>query len=129
MPWAHTHIVAGPLQNGSWRVEVAKAGRYAFRLRRWPKESGLRINEHADHLVPPEISWHPLEPAKIVVTRAKVRLGKLDREVEVPAGVKVVEVVIENVPAGVSELQTWLLDDEGKSRGALYVEVERLRRR
>ena len=28
--------------------------------------------------------------------------------------------------AGVSELQTWLLDVEGQSRGAYYVEVERV---
>ena len=125
MPWAHTHIVSGPLQNGWWRVNAEEAGQYAFRLRRWPKESGLGINQHSDHLAPPEKSWHPVEPAKLLVTRAKIKIGTIEKELSVSLEAKQVEFIIE-LPAGSTQLQTWFLDDQGRSRGAYYVEVERL---
>ena len=125
MPWAHTHVVSGPLQNGWWRVKVEKAGRYAFRLRRWPMESGLAINDHADYLKPPEKSWHPVEAAKLFATRAKIQIGGFEKETSIPQKAKVVEMILD-LPAGSTELQTWFLDNEGRSRGAYYVEVERL---
>ncbi len=125
MPWAHHHIVAGPLQNGFWRVRVEKAGRYMFRLRRWPAESGLRINESADHLEPPEKPFHPLEAAKLEAVVARVRIGEREREAPVAAGAKFVEIAIENLAAGSAELRAWFVDAEGRARGAYYVEIER----
>ncbi|MDA0347940.1 MAG: arylsulfatase [Verrucomicrobia bacterium] len=125
MPWAHTHVVSGPLQNGWWRVSVEQAGRYAFRLRRWPEESGLAINEHADYLEPPETSWHPVEAAKLLATRAKIQVGNIEKEIVIPPDAKVVEMVIK-LPKGSARMQTWFYDDNGRSRGAYYVEVERL---
>ena len=113
MPWAHTHVVAGPLQNGLWRVRVEQAGRYAFRLRRWPEESGLAINEHADYLEPPEKSWHPVEAAKLFATRAKLRIGNVEKETSVTPQAKVVEILAE-LDAGSTALQTWFLDEEGR---------------
>ncbi len=125
MPWAHQHVVDGPLQNGWWRVNVTQSGRYAFRLRRWPKESGLAINEHADHLRPPEKSWHPVVAAKLKATRAKIQIAGIQKEAKVPANAEMVELIV-NLPAGTSKLKTWFFDNEGRSRGAYYVEVERL---
>jgi arylsulfatase A-like enzyme len=125
MPWAHHHIVAGPLQNGFWHVVVARAGTSAFRLRRWPKESGLKINEHADHLEPPEKPWHPLEPGKLTATRARVRVGDVEKTIPVPAGAEEVELRLV-LDHGSARLQTWFIDAEDQSRGAYYVEVERV---
>jgi arylsulfatase A-like enzyme len=118
-------IVAGPLQNGFWHVVVARAGTYAFRLRRWPKESGLKINEHADHLERPEKPWHPLEPGKLTATRARVRVGDVEKTTPVPAGAEEVELRLV-LDHGSARLQTWFIDAEDQSRGAYYVEVERL---
>ncbi len=125
MPWAHTHIVSGPLQNGWWRIKVEQTGRYAFRLRRWPKESGLAINEHADYLTPPEKSWHPVEAAKLLATHAKIRIGNIEKEATISPEAEMVEFITE-LEAGSSKLQTWFFDDQGQSRGAYYVEVEHL---
>ncbi|NNM30594.1 MAG: arylsulfatase [Akkermansiaceae bacterium] len=125
MPWAHHHIVAGPLQNGFWRVDVARAGTYAVRLRRWPAESGLKINEHADHLEPPEKPWHPLEPAQLTAVKARVRIGEAGRSAPVPADAAHVELRVQ-LGEGPARLQTWFEDARGRSRGAYYVDVERL---
>ncbi|NNE90692.1 MAG: N-acetylgalactosamine-4-sulfatase, partial [Verrucomicrobiales bacterium] len=45
---------AGTKFNGHWAVKVVKDGTYEFELRRWPKESGLKLREGT----PP----HPSEP-------------------------------------------------------------------
>ncbi|MEM7143886.1 MAG: arylsulfatase [Verrucomicrobiota bacterium] len=129
MPWAHRHIVAGPLQHGYWRINVAQPGTYAFRLRRWPAESNLKINEHADHLEPPEIPWHPLEPAKLKATTALLQIGKTDAPIhEAPVSMddQFAEITVTKVSAGSSTLRAWFTDDEDRSRGAYYVEVERI---
>jgi len=126
MPWGHAHIVAGPLQNGYWRVKIEKAGRYIFHLRRWPAESGLAINESADHLKPPEIPFHSLIPAKLKAVKARLIIGDITREVKVNANAKSVKIIINHLPAGSTELQTWFLDEKERSRGAYYVEVERV---
>ena len=36
--------------SGHWAVHVAQTGNYAFEVRRWPKESGLKIREEVDAL-------------------------------------------------------------------------------
>lgn len=123
MPWAHAHIVAGSLQNGWWRVLVERAGHYAFRLRRWPAETGLAINTVA-HFDPPEKSWHPITPGTLNATRARLRIGEYDQTLPVPPGAEAVTFTTELHP-GSARLQTWFLDDAGNSRGAYYVEVER----
>lgn len=124
MPWAHTHIVAGPLQNGWWRVHVDRPGTYVFRLRRWPKETGLGINDTAV-FDPPERSWHPILPGKLTATRARLQIGAVDQTLPLLPGAQAVAFTTE-LPSGSARLQTWFLDADGNSRGAYYVEVERV---
>jgi hypothetical protein len=123
-PWAHVHIVAGPLQNGWWPLRIERAGRYEIRLRRWPAESGLAVNDSSD-AVPPEKSWHPVEGARLVATRARVRIQDVDETHAVvgSAGDAAFTVTLQ---AGSAKLQTWFLDDGGRSRGAYYVSIRYL---
>ena len=124
MPWAHVHIVAGPLQNGYWPLRVERAGRYEIRLRRWPEESGLAINDLSD-AVPPEKSWHPVEAAQLVATRARVTIQDFDQTCPVDGKAREVSFVAALKP-GSTKLQTWFLDDQGRSRGAYYAAIRRL---
>ena len=123
MPWAHAHIVAGPLQNGFWRVKIEQDGTYEFRLRRWPKESHLAINATSD-ADPPERSWHPLEAGALVATQARLKIQEADVTSSVAAGAEDVSFTIP-LHAGSTRLQTWFLDEHGNSRGAYYVIVRR----
>jgi hypothetical protein len=124
MPWAHTHIVAGPLQNGSWWVRVARPGTYLFRLRRWPEESGLAINE-SSRAQPPEKSWHPVEAASLVATRARLKIQDVDATLPVETDAQEVTFQVPLTP-GSAILQTWFSDEANRARGAYYVWVERL---
>jgi arylsulfatase A-like enzyme len=124
MPWAHVHIVAGPLQNGWWPLRVERAGRYEFRLRRWPAESGLAINDTSD-AVPPEKSWHPVEAAVLKATKARLSIQGYD-ETRAITGNPLEVVFSATLQPGAARLQTWFLDETGRSRGAYYVSVRRL---
>ena len=124
MPWAHTHIVQGPHQNGYWRVNVRRDGRYAFALRRWPQESGLAINETSD-AEPAEKSWHPVEGKPLHATRARLKIQDVDTTLPVKEHAHTVTFTV-SLKAGSTTLQTWFLDDQNNSRGAFYVSVEHL---
>lgn len=124
MPWAHAHIVAGPNQNGYWWVDVAQAGTYEFRLRRWPQESGLAINQTSD-ANPPERPWHPLEPGFQIAKQARLKIQGIDKTL--PVEKHATEVVFKvSLQTGSAVLKTWFLDEENRARGAYYVSVRRL---
>ena len=38
--WHQVHVRKGFVVSGWWEIDVRKAGRYAFELRRWPEEAG-----------------------------------------------------------------------------------------
>jgi arylsulfatase A-like enzyme len=101
--WNHRQINGGPLANGLWAVDVARAGTYELALRRWPKEADKPIREKF-----------------IAAAQAKVRIAGIEATAPVAADAK--EVVLRvKLPAGEATLQTWLTDGEGKSSGAYFV--------
>ncbi|MGJ8634701.1 MAG: arylsulfatase, partial [Luteolibacter sp.] len=93
-----------PKVTGPWMVDVKKAGRYRITLRQWPKEAGKPV----------------------VAVKAKLEIAGKVVEAPVEAGTK--GVVFElDLPAGETELVTYLYDDKGKAGGAYFTEVEALR--
>jgi hypothetical protein len=88
--------------NGHWIVDVARAGRYRFSLRERPAEA----------------------PVALTARHAKVAAAGRAAEGDVPAGAESVVLVLD-LPAGRTRLQTWLTDPDGTVRGAYYVEVKR----
>lgn len=117
----------GKLSNGMWPVEIARDGKYIFELRRWPKESGLGINEST-----PEIrsenndivlkKWGTKPKGRVFdITRAKLKVGKLEKEVWVNAPTSSnVEISVE-LNKGPADVQSWFYTSEGDSLGAYYV--------
>lgn len=84
-------------------VDVKHAGRYRLTLRQWPSEAG--------------------KPVEAV--RAKIQIADLERESDVERGSS--GVIFElNLPAGKTELRTWLYDRAGRAGGAYFTEVESL---
>ena len=104
VPWNQGAVSRDPEANGVWAVEVAEAGRYAFTLRMRPA------------------------PLKYEIPRgtARIRLGEVESEVAIADEMTAVRIEAD-VPAGPAMLQTWLESAEGASRGAYFVEVERVR--
>ncbi|MFP6857066.1 MAG: hypothetical protein VCA73_07335, partial [Roseibacillus sp.] len=61
----------------------------------------------------------------MTATRARVRVGDVEKTTPVPAGAEEVELRLV-LDHGSARLQTWFIDAEDQSRGAYYVEVERV---
>ena len=111
----HTPIKQGPWHqglvrneeffgNGPWSVEVSQPGRYAITLYKQPP--------YMDH---------PLEAAA-----ARLKIADIDDRQKPKRDAASVRFEV-TLPEGETQLQTWLTDAAtGKTRGAYYVEVERL---
>lgn len=100
-PWNFGSIKKLPKVTGPWMVDVKRAGRYRITLRQWPLEANKPV----------------------VAERAKVEIAGKSKESDVEAGSK--GVVFEmDLPAGPTELVTYLYDKKGKAGGAYFTDVE-----
>ena len=102
-PWHINQISKLPKVTGPWMLEVKNSGRYRITLRQYPKEAQKAI----------------------VAVNAKVEIAGLtvEKAVEPDSQSVVFETVL---PAGPTELVTLLTDENNKSGGAYYTEVEAL---
>jgi len=126
--WHQTHICQAQQASGRWTVEVERAGRYRFRLRRWPEELNLAID---DAVSPEEAERHIYAPTPGVcntIEPTRARLGLFGREWTVPVEPGQAEAVfeIDLAPDGKTTLDAWFGDGETDTCGAYYVCVERL---
>lgn len=102
-PWNFRLIGALPRVTAPWMLNVARAGPYRLTLRQFPALAQ--------------------KPVKAV--RAKVKIAGLEQECEVTPGST--GVVFElNLPAGATELWTYLYDKNGEAGGAYFTDVEAL---
>lgn len=115
----------GERKNGVWHIQVARQGRYAFLLSRWPYASGLRLCDGVaetrvtDGTLPAGEGWP--------VAAARLRVG--DHEQTVSVGPEACSVgFVLPLTVGRTTLQTALLDAQGNEiAGAYYVTAEWLR--
>ncbi len=110
-PWNQSHIRRGVKANGFWTVEVERPGQFEFQLRRWPKEHAKPINEGKG----------------IKAATAKLKIFDKETVAKVKGGAKYVSFQLP-LPKGQTRLQTWLINEDGQSRGAYYVYVRRLKK-
>ena len=102
-PWNFGSIGKLPRVTGPWMVDVKKAGRYRLTLRQFPAEAGRPV----------------------VAVRARIEIAGMEKETEIRSGSE--GVVFElDLPAGKTELRTFLYDDRGEAGGAYFTEVEAL---
>ncbi|MGJ8643530.1 MAG: arylsulfatase [Luteolibacter sp.] len=102
-PWNFGSIKSLPKVTAPWMVDVKKAGRYRITLRQWPVEADKPV----------------------IAVKAKIEIAGKTEESPVEAGSK--GVVFElDLPAGETELITYLYDEKGKVGGAYFTEVEAL---
>ncbi|MCB1226744.1 MAG: sulfatase-like hydrolase/transferase, partial [Verrucomicrobiales bacterium] len=90
--------------NGWWAVEIARPGRYAIRLSRYPEDA----------------------PNPMGANSARLRIGALEESK--PVNAEDIFVTFEvDLPAGPAKLETWLTDSaSGKDRGAYHLRAERI---
>ncbi|MHC4076017.1 MAG: arylsulfatase [Planctomycetota bacterium] len=125
IPWNQIEIRQGMEGNGFWAVRIARAGEYEFELRRWPVEADVPIagSVPAGGPIP---GGKPFPAGTVLeITKARLKIANVDMTKTVQAGAKAVKFRAK-LKTGSTRLQSWFIDNKGKSRGAYYVYVKRL---
>ncbi len=125
-PWHQKHIRAGLVNNGFWRIKVAEAGTYNLKLRRWPKELGLALNDPAP--IRPALEGTSVTASKIGkaldIKKARIKVQDIEMTTDVQGDEEYIEFNVE-LKKGESHLQTWFTLGDDVEIGAYYVEVEK----
>ena len=113
----------GVFSNGVWHLVVDQPGRYTFELRRYPEESGLKLQAS---LPKTRVTDGTLEPAQsLPITSARIQVGSFQATAQPDETQTMISFSTELSP-GPIELQTWMLDAAGQEIcGAYYVTVRR----
>lgn len=105
VPWNQNMIRQELIANGHWVTSVVEDGKYRFTLRTRPPGIESQLSS-ADGV-------------------ARVQVGNQDVRANFKAGDEEVSLEME-LKAGQHKLQTWLTTDTDKTRGAYFVEIEKL---
>jgi hypothetical protein len=102
MPWNQPLILHRPAGNGTWHVRVVRDGRYAITLRERPAVAQFTL----------------------LATEAQLRIGDREKLTQViPADSTAARFEVD-LKQGITEIQTWLNEPDGKTRGAYFIEIE-----
>ena len=114
----------GDAKNGSWYLNVAQAGRYRFELRRWPRESQLRLDDSVPETRVTDGVF--IAGPAMPIRQASIRIADHQAKAAADNSGRFVEFELDLQP-GPTQLQTWMRDADGNELcGAYYVYVERL---
>lgn len=109
--------------NGPWHLQVEEAGEYEVTLSRWPLEAELPIVAPAPEHAGPDGTY--AAGVAVAAVRARLRVADFDETKPVGASDKSVTFDV-RLPAGRTQLQTWLIEADDRSPcGAYYVRVRR----
>ncbi|RMG02844.1 MAG: sulfatase [Planctomycetota bacterium] len=132
--YSHGHVASGVRAEGVWYLEVARAGRYEFEVRRWAAECDAPLAGVPDTKKTVD-AWTALGPVtgllydadfvKLPVASVALRIG--DRRWTQPVDESATRVVFQvDLEPGVVEVDADLLDGNGKTlTNAYYVYVRR----
>ena len=110
-------------RNSYWPLEVERAGTYTFELRRWPKESGLKMREACAATEVTDGVFD--EGMPMPIHRARLRIGGKRQAVPVGAEDEAARFTVP-LEAGPVLLHTWFDDERNQPLcGAYYVYVTR----
>lgn len=126
-PWQQHHIRIGKRENGTWMIDIDQDGKYSFKLRRWPKESGLKMWDGTG--IRPAIEGTSVvasaEGRSLKITKARMEVQGIESSCEVSGDQEYAEMIVD-LKAGKTSLRTWFTVDGKEDMGAFYVEVEKI---
>ena len=103
VPWNQAHVSRAPAVNGTWNINVTRAGTYEFSL--FQRDMPARF---------------PIE-----ATEATLRIGEAESSAPVPDGASSVQFTVD-LPAGKTTMNTLFNASDGTERGAFFVYAKRL---
>lgn len=116
-----------PSATGYWNVNVAAAGEYEIRLRRWPDEADAAIDAPlpAGANVPGERAFRASPGKAVSALKASVRIGEVLAEGSAKPGAK--EVLFRmTLPGGKAQMKALFATRDGNAVGAFYAYVKKL---
>ena len=116
-------IRRGIRRNGRWYLTVAESGTYEFELRRWPRESGLKLAEGCPATRVTDGQY--VEGQALPISQARIQVGQVAETSSAGPDGESIKFVVD-LQAGNTQLQTWMLTAENDELcGAYYVYVRR----
>lgn len=113
----------GVKKNGVWHLTVAEPGDYEFELRRWPRESGLKLNAGTAALKVTD--GQLVEGVALPVDHGSLKIESFEAAARPDENGQSITFRVPLAPGPV-ELTTRFLDEQGKEIcGAYYVYVKR----
>lgn len=127
-PYNQYHVRNGMETNGFVDLDVESAGRYHIELRRWPREFDQPMNAlvHPPSLDPDRVDAKNknlnLPGKSFEFVHAKLKIGDVEMSRPISPESKSVTFVVE-LDKGPTNLQSWLIEEDGTSVGAYYVYI------
>ena len=114
----------GERKNSYWHLDIERAGEYRFELRRWPRESGLKLTEACT--ATQFFDGDGKAGVALPIAQARLMIGR--QAVEQPVAMEDEAAVFTvQLDAGPTLLHTWFYDERNQPIcGAYYVYVCRI---
>jgi arylsulfatase A-like enzyme len=124
--WHQYGAVNATQSTGRWKIEFVEDGEYKISLCRFPRESGLAINETFPEQKP-QIELDRVFPASIKsdFTEAYIYVANLAKTGTIKPGDKEVNFTAK-IPAGKYDMEAQLIDKDGRVYPAYYVYIEKM---
>ncbi|MFC5049200.1 arylsulfatase [Rubritalea spongiae] len=124
--WSQNGAVIASQATGRWKIEFVEDGKYSITLRRFPRESGLAINEtFLGQEKKPELHRLLGASTKSDFTEAYLYVAGIEGKKKISADQD--EVTFEGrVAAGKYDMEAQLIDKDGRVYPAYYVYIEKL---
>jgi hypothetical protein len=124
--WHQFGAITATQASGFWKIEFVEDGDYKISLRRFPRESGLKINA----TFPAEEKTRRIEqpaPAstKDDFVKAFLYVGKHKKTVDIEKDVEEVTFTLD-IAAGKYDMQAELIDELGRVYPSYYLYIEKL---
>ncbi|WP_298369509.1 arylsulfatase [uncultured Lutibacter sp.] len=125
--WNQIYIRNGDVAEGFWSIDVAEAGEYEFSLRRYPIESGLKINATTPKITPndvPGLEKTIPEGKNLEFVKASINIQGQENEVKFDENATSVEFTLK-LEKGNTKLEASLFNKKGEKNTAYYVYVKK----
>jgi len=123
--WNQVYIRDGAVAEGYWSINVTEPGEYELSLRRYPIESGLKINTTTPKITPedvPGLEKTIPEGRNLEYVKASISIQGIEKQQELVKDSKSIEFSV-NLTKGNTKFEASFFNKKGEESAAYYVYV------
>ena len=123
--WDQSVIRRGdPYELGKFYVDFKKSGEYKLTLRRWPKESGLKLKDSINDYVPATKNWdQQLNGKSMKISSAFIKIGDEEYKLKISDELDNASINI-NINAGKTTIEPGFILESGQNSVAFYTDID-----